>query len=406
MKILLYFHDAALPHSRYLLKAFSDHSRVSQLTVCYPQSRGHDIIFSAQASAPSLGADTNFDMPTYKMLPLDSMGLRPKWASLKALYRAIKSEQPDYVIVLDEALYLNTLFAGIAVKLAKLKIPVVCYGFENIHQTPPWGWLKKNGLSSLPIFARKTLRYLMLDRLLHPIRKKVVSGALVSYAECAKVIRQSHWPKLPIKEQWWGVDVGLFSNAKNESKERPAIWRFSSEPIVIGYVGRFVPEKGVADLIHSLKFLGKKYFLVCIGAGPEKESYIALARDCKVTEQLIILPPMPALELATHIAAMNILALPSHTETFWKEQYGRVLVEAMAAKVPVIGSRSGAIPYVIDDEDCTFDEGDIDGICSAIHIAQSKTDDQKIALQIRSKRGDANQFAQGFIDLYDELVQA
>lgn len=202
MKIFLYFHDAALPHSRYLLKAFSDHSRISQLTVCYPQSRGQDIIFSAQASAPSLGADTNLGVPTYKMLPLNSMWLRPKWASFKALYRAIKSEQPDFVIVLDEALYLNTLFAGIAVKLAKLKIPVACYGFENIHQTPPWGWLKKNGLRSLPVFTRKALRYLLIDRLLHPIRKKVVSGALVSYAECAKVIRQSHWPKLPIREQW------------------------------------------------------------------------------------------------------------------------------------------------------------------------------------------------------------
>lgn len=406
MKILLYFHDAALPHSRYLLKAFSDQPRVSQLTVCYPEARGQDVIFSAQSKPPTLTISEDFNSPPYKMLSLRSMQLRPKWASFTALLQAIKSEKPDYVIVLDEALYLNTLFAGIAVKLAKLKAPVVCYGFENIHQTPPWGWLKQNELGGFPIFVRKTLRYLLVDRLLHPIRKKVVSGALVSYIECAKVIHQSHWPSLPTKEQWWGVDVELFSRAKKEFKTRPAVWGATSNQTVIGFVGRFVPEKGVADLIQSLKILGNQYFLVCIGAGPEQAAYVALARDCKVSEQVIILPPMPASELATHIAAMDVLVLPSHTETFWKEQYGRVLVEAMAAKVPVIGSRSGAIPYVIDEHDCTFEEGDIQGICSAVRVAQSKTDTQKSALHDRAKQGDANTFAQGFIDFYDELVKA
>lgn len=406
MKILLYFHDAALPHSRYLLKAFSDQPRVSQLTVCYPKARGQDVIFSAQSNTLALATTEDFDLPPYKMLSLKSIRLRPKWASFMALLQAIKSENPNYVIVLDEALYPNTLFAGIAVKFAKLKAPVVCYGFENIQQTPPWRWLLKNGLSGLSVFVRKTLRYLLVDRLLHPIRKRVVSGAIVSYEECARVIHQSHWQTLPTKEQWWGVDVELFSRAKKEFKTRPTVWGATSNQVIIGFVGRFVPEKGVTDLIKSLKILGSQYLLVCIGAGPEQAAYIALARDCKVSGQLIILPPMPASELATHIAAMDLLALPSHTESFWKEQYGRVLVEAMAAQVPVIGSRSGAIPYVIEDYDCTFEEGDIQGICSAVRVAQSKTESQKVALYDRAKKGDAKIFARVFIDFYDELVNA
>lgn len=406
MKILLYFHDAALPHSRYLLKAFSGQPSVSQLTVCFPEARGQDIIFSAQSNTPKVDIGKTFESMSHKMLALNSMSLRPKWVSLKALYQAIKTAKPDYVIVLDEALYLNTLFAGIAVKLAKLKAPVVCYGFENIHQTPPWGWLKKKGLGSLPIFVRKTLRYLLVDRLLHPIRKKVVSGALVSYVECAEVIHQSHWPSLQTKEQWWGVDFELFSKASKEFKTRPKIWGASNDQVVMGFIGRFVPEKGVADLIQSLKVLGNRYLLVCIGAGQEKEAYLTLARDLNVSEQLIILPPMPSAELATHIAAMDLLALPSHTETFWKEQYGRVLVEAMAAKIPVIGSRSGAIPFVIDDQACTFEEGDVQGICSAVQVAQSKTEAQRISLQNRAKKGDANKFAKGFIDFYDQLIKS
>jgi L-malate glycosyltransferase len=42
----------------------------------------------------------------------------------------------------------------------------------------------------------------------------------------------------------------------------------------------------------------------------------------------------------------------------WKEQFGRVLTEAMACRTPVIGSLSGEIPYVIGDAGLVFPEDD------------------------------------------------
>jgi len=51
--------------------------------------------------------------------------------------------------------------------------------------------------------------------------------------------------------------------------------------------------------------------------------------------------------------------LPSLTRPNWKEQFGRVLIEAMACGVPVIGSDSGEIPNVIGDAGLIFPEGDI-----------------------------------------------
>jgi Glycosyltransferase len=62
---------------------------------------------------------------------------------------------------------------------------------------------------------------------------------------------------------------------------------------------------------------------------------------------------------------MNTLVLPSETiDKFktltaagWKEQFGHVLIEAMACKVPVIGSDSGEIPHVIADTGLIFPEG-------------------------------------------------
>jgi glycosyltransferase involved in cell wall biosynthesis len=55
---------------------------------------------------------------------------------------------------------------------------------------------------------------------------------------------------------------------------------------------------------------------------------------------------------------LDLFILPSRTTPGWKEQFGRVLIEAMACGVPVIGSDSGEIPHVIDGAGLTFPEGD------------------------------------------------
>ena len=54
--------------------------------------------------------------------------------------------------------------------------------------------------------------------------------------------------------------------------------------------------------------------------------------------------------------------MPSRTRPNWKEQFGRVIIEAMACGVPVIGSDSGEIPHVIGDAGLVFSEGDAGGL--------------------------------------------
>ena len=157
------------------------------------------------------------------------------------------------------------------------------------------------------------------------------------------------------------------------------------------------------DLLQALGPLGSDYVLVCIGGGPQEAAIRQMAQSLGVEKQLRLLPPMPAAELAGHVAAMDVLALPSHTEQFWKEQYGRVLVEAMAAGVPVIGSDSGAIPYVIGDARRVFAEGNIAGICRAVQVAEGVTHAEREALQSRAVQGDISAFVQAYLDLYDEV---
>jgi glycosyltransferase involved in cell wall biosynthesis len=64
--------------------------------------------------------------------------------------------------------------------------------------------------------------------------------------------------------------------------------------------------------------------------------------------------------------AIDVLALPSRTTARWKEQFGRVLIEASACGTPVIGARSGAIPDVVGQGGLTFPERDPKSLADAI----------------------------------------
>jgi glycosyltransferase involved in cell wall biosynthesis len=66
--------------------------------------------------------------------------------------------------------------------------------------------------------------------------------------------------------------------------------------------------------------------------------------------------------MPAYLNGLDVLVLPSRTQSNWKEQFGRVLVEAMACGVPVIGSTCGEIPNVIGDAGLIFAEGDADAL--------------------------------------------
>ena len=63
--------------------------------------------------------------------------------------------------------------------------------------------------------------------------------------------------------------------------------------------------------------------------------------------------------------ALDVLVLPSRTTPRWKEQFGRVIIEANACETPVIGSDSGAIPEVIGDAGLVFPERNAEALAAA-----------------------------------------
>jgi glycosyltransferase involved in cell wall biosynthesis len=90
---------------------------------------------------------------------------------------------------------------------------------------------------------------------------------------------------------------------------------------------------------------------------------------------------------------MDVLALTSRTLPNWKEQFGRVLVEAMACGVPVIGSSSGEIPHVIGDAGLIVHEEDVDGLRNGL-LQLMRDDALRLELGRRGRQRVLERFTQ------------
>jgi glycosyltransferase involved in cell wall biosynthesis len=159
-----------------------------------------------------------------------------------------------------------------------------------------------------------------------------------------------------------GVDIEVFS-PQDRMSARAAL-HFSG--FVCGYVGRIVEEKGLAEMVESLADCAPDVNLVFVGSGPFQPELERLVRELKREGQVRFLPNRGRERLPELMSAFDVLLLPSRTTLRWKEQFGRVIIEAHACGTPVIGSDSGAIPAVIGEGGAVVPEQNPAALAAAI----------------------------------------
>lgn len=140
-------------------------------------------------------------------------------------------------------------------------------------------------------------------------------------------------------------------------------------PLVIGYAGRLVPAKGLDLLLDAVAGLEGLPRLHLVGQGPMEALIRRQAQDLGMSDRLRLDPWLPSTAMPAFYRGIDILALPSRTTTSWKEQFGRVLIEAMACGVVCVGSDSGEIPEVIGDAGLICREGDAAALAAALRDA-------------------------------------
>lgn len=145
-----------------------------------------------------------------------------------------------------------------------------------------------------------------------------------------------------------GVDL---ETLRDGTPSRPAARRslhWPDDSCVVVAVGRLVRVKGFDILVRAFSEVlhgAPQTRLVLVGEGPERPSLERLARAIGISKHMLFTGASD--EVPRHLAAADILVAPSRNEG-----QGRVLVEAMALGLPVVGTRVGGIPDVLRDGEC------------------------------------------------------
>jgi glycosyltransferase involved in cell wall biosynthesis len=134
-----------------------------------------------------------------------------------------------------------------------------------------------------------------------------------------------------------------------------------ADMLLIGYAGKLVEEKGLRTLLHAFADVARanpRAHLILAGGGPLHDELIATASEMGLAERVHLPGIIHNSDLPAFMNALDVFVLPSETRSNWREQFGRVIVEAMSCGVPVVGSDSGEIPTVLGDAGLIFHEGD------------------------------------------------
>lgn len=144
----------------------------------------------------------------------------------------------------------------------------------------------------------------------------------------------------------------------NTDRFKPQPWSDKKE-LTVGFMGRLTPEKGVWTFLNALKSVeGQKNWKgLILGDGPLREEikkWLSIHRlEGRVEMRLVPHEQVPQI-----LSGLDLLLCPSQTTSFWREQFGRMLIEAMASGVPVMASHSGEIPFVVGDAGWILPEKD------------------------------------------------
>ena len=231
-----------------------------------------------------------------------------------SLLNAIHQFKPDILHYEQEVFSLSAFQSAFWANF--LRIPFTVFCWENVEKR-------------LPFYRWWTTKF-VLD---------TASAIVVGNADAAKILQNwGYKRKIAVMPQI-GVDTNLFFPRHQQRSDRV---------FTIGYLGRLIPEKGIDLILDAVKQImeqGINLRIIICGSGRYEPDLRAYADQLGISDHILWLGAVSHDDIPEMLTQVDVLVLPSRTlHGKWKEQFGHVLIEAMAMGIPVIGSDSGQSP--------------------------------------------------------------
>lgn len=265
-------------------------------------------------------------------------------------------------------------------------VPLVYATFQNLSKNypPPFNWIER--------------------LVMHRAAGWIAFGQTITET----LVSRAGYRDRPMRTIPLGVDIERFRPDRSEGRSvlRALKWNPDGAPVV-GFLGRFVPEKGLQLLMRALDQIAGPWRALFVGAGPMEGRLRAWAGAHG--DRVRICADVTHDAVPAYLNAMDVLCAPSQTTKHWREQFGRMLIEAFACGVPVIGSNSGEIPYVVGDAGKIVPEGDEIGWVAALQELLEDTTQRRELSQRGRARAEAVYawplVARRHLEFFDEILE-
>ena len=182
------------------------------------------------------------------------------------------------------------------------------------------------------------------------------------------------WPQTRIQTLYNRIDVQNLQDDHASVREARETLGLSMDAWVIGNVGRLHPDKDQTTLLHgfaaALPGLPANSQLVILGIGRLEQDLKAMARELGIGDRVLFLGQVP--EARRFFRAFDVFALTSDHEPF-----GMVLLEAMAAGVPLLATACGGAKEVVEGVGILFPLGDTERLAQGLQHLAAMDDQQR-----------------------------
>lgn len=234
-----------------------------------------------------------------------------------------------------------------------------------------------------------TIKHYAISKYVELLNRRNVAGSdaiFVHYPDAVTAFRREGYQGPLFINTQIGVDTSYFRFSEDGRNRIRGKYNLQ-DCYVFGGASRLNAEKGIIDAISALPVDKKiKYMILGNGTEKEKKAIQACAEHYGVMSQIIMPGMISWDELPDYLSAMDCaIHIPKRTEN-WVETFSLALVQEMSVGLPIIGSRSGSVPYQIGRDDLLVDEQNTEQVHSKmVWVANNKEQASKIGEEMRKR---------------------